>query len=154
MWQLAAESPSSLIGVFAYTVQCTGTVTSVRARGFCPSSTDGSGVIMQIINSTLQDGIVLIHNTNVTAECNTSAPVGSDYYEGYVNASNLSINVVSGGFLGVRFSQICTNESCFFQTATIDQTSSHNVFFVNVDLMQTDPEVSLFFSATISFITG
>ena len=105
--QLAESLPSS--GYLSYAISCSGTVTSIRARGFCPASANGSSnVVMQIFNSTFIQGILEYNDTNITVECNTSAAVGSDYYEGYVSKDDLNINVESGGLLSVRLNSNCS----------------------------------------------
>lgn len=141
--------PSSFNGTFSYLIPCDGTVTSIRARGFCPARINDSAIVLTILNST-----VVAVSSNITvikAECNTSAPVGPDYYEGYVNVNNLSISVVSGGFLSVFFpgSDCLANETCLFQPAILNETRSENLFFFDRKLVRSEPEVSLLFSATI-----
>ena len=141
--EAAGGGRTTLEGVFAYRVRCTGTVTSVRARGFCPpSATNGSDVVMQIIN-TDRDSLLQVLTTDVAADCNTSAPVGPDYYEGYVNVDNLSISVVSGGYFGVKLLPK------FFQPASINETSSQTVVLIEGLTMTSVPEVSLLFSVNL-----
>ena len=144
--ELAESPPSS--GYLSYVMSCSGTVTSIRARGFCPASANSSrNVVMQIFNSTYINGTLKYNDTNVTAECNTSAAVGSDYYEGYVSKDNLNINVKSGGFLGVRLNSKC---SCLFLPAIlINKTSKHILWYFNDELEISDPGGSLFFTAII-----
>ena len=144
-------SPPSLRGYFSYQVPCTGTVTSIRARGFCPVRTNGSSaVVMQIFNSTIRDHRIVFNDTNLTAECNTSAAVGSEYYEGYVDAYNLSIKIEARGHIGLRFfSQYCSRYGCFFQPIIANETSNFNLYFYNEALQEFDLGVSLLFSATI-----
>ena len=145
--QLAESQPSS--GYLSYLMSCSGTVTSIRARGFCPVGTNGSSnVVMQIFNSTYIQGKFKHTDTNVTAECNTSAAVGSDYYEGYVSKDDLNINVESGGFLSVRLNSNC---SCFFLPAIlVNKTSKHNLLYLDDGLESSDPGGSLFFTAIIT----
>ena len=154
--QLTTESPPS--GFFAYTVSCTGTVTSVRARGFCPATGNGSNVVMVLFNSTIRDRVLLADSTELTAECNNASNpvVKSDvsYYEGNVSADNLSISVNAGGFLSVRIS-LCSpsnRESCVFLPAVFTEPSNHTLCYYTDDLIKITPEVpvhSLAFSATI-----
>ena len=142
--------PSSLNGTFSYLISCDGTVTSIRARGFCPARINASAIVMIVVNSTIVAGGVRSNFTKIEVECNTSAPVGSGYYEGYVNASKLSISVVSGGFLSAFSSSDClANETCLFQPAITNETRSQNLFFFDRNLRRSEPEVSLLFSATI-----
>ena len=148
-FQLAGKT---LTGIYTYSLLCTGTVTSVRATGFCPAATNGSGVVMQMYNITVRDGQFSFDSTLVPAECNTSAPVGPDYYEGYVDVNNLTIRVFTDGFLGVRFESECTADSCLFQPAITNKTSSQRVLFLNNSAMVTEPKVSILFSGEI--LTG
>ena len=143
--------PSSLNGTFSYLIPCDGKVTSIRARGFCPARINDSAIVLTILNSTVVAGEVSSNITVIKAECNISAPVGSDYYEGYVNVNNLSIRVVSGGFLSVFFpgSDCITDETCLFQPAILNETRSENLFFFDRKLMRSERDVSLLFSATI-----
>ena len=137
---------------------CDGTVTSVRARGFCPVETGGNTVIMRIINARRSTEI-MSKNTNVVAECNTSAAVGSDYYEGFVSVDNLSIKLKSGDFLGIDLG-ISPNPpcSCLFIPAVVRKSSNHSLMYVNLNinnrLQGTFPAVSLLFSANISVNEG
>ena len=148
------QSLPFLNGVLAYQVLCDGTVTSVRARGFCPVETGGNTVIMRIINARRSTGIIS-KDTNVVAECNTSAAVGSDYYEGFISVDNLSIELKSGDFLGIdlgiRPNLPC---SCLFILAIVRKSSNHSVMFLNNQLQKTSPAVSLLFSANISVNEG
>jgi hypothetical protein len=83
------------------------------------------------------------------AECNTSAPVGSDYYEGYFSRDDLKIVIPRGGFLSIQFAVGCTEQGCLFQPAIVNKTSQHGLYFANNDgIMET--ELSLLFSATIN----
>ena len=143
--------PSSLDGTFSYLVSCDGKVTSIRARGFCPARINDSAIVLTILDSTVVAGEVSSNITLIKAECNTSAPVGPDYYEGYVNVNNLSISVVSGGFLSVFFpgSDCLANETYLFQPAILNETRSENLFFFDRKLVRSEPDVSLLFSATI-----
>ena len=145
--QLAESLPSS--GYLSYLMSCSGTVTSIKARGFCPVGANGSSnVVMQIFNSTYIHGMLQYNDTNITAECNTSAAVGSDYYEGYVSRDDLNINVESGGFLSVRLNSNC---SCLFLPAIlVNKTSKHTLWYFNDGLARSDPGGSLFFTAIIT----
>ena len=155
--QLTTESPPPT-GFFTYTVSCTGTVTSVRARGFCPAAGNGSNVVMVLFNSTLRDGVLHADSTELAAECNNASDpvVRSDvsYYEGNVSADNLSISVSAGDFLSVRFSQCSPSnrESCVFLPAVFTEPSNHTLGYYTDNLIKITPEVpvhSLAFSATI-----
>ena len=143
------DSPSSRRGFYSYRVQCSGTVTSVRARGFCPARTNGSVVVMVVINSTADVDSLMVDVTNLAAECNTSAPVGSDYYEGYVSSDNLNIRVEFNGFLSVIFNPNCSNGRCFFQPTLVNRTSNHTLLFFTEQLKVSVPPESILFSANI-----
>ena len=147
--QQIAGTPSFIRGYFSYVVPCTGTVTSIRARGFCPIGNNRTTVVMQIFNSTIRDHKLVFNDTNLTVECNTSAAVGSDHYEGYINAYNLSITVESRGHLGLRRFYPCSRYGCFFQPAIVNKSSDFNLYSYTENLEESNPGVSLLFSATI-----
>ena len=141
-------------GILAYQVLCDGTVTSVRARGFCPVETGGNTVIMRIIKATISPAL-MSNDTNVVAGCNTSAAVGSDYYEGFVSVDNLSIELKSGDFLGIDLGTSLNPPcSCLFIPAVVTKSSNHSLMFLNNLLQRTYPAVSLLFSANISVNEG
>ena len=109
--------------------------------------------MLRLINTTQDEGGALATDfIDITAECNTSAAVGSDYYEGSVSAVNVSMRVKRGGYLSVRYNPGCVqnNDSCFFQPAIIDKPSNNTLYFFTVQLVRSDPRVSLFFSAKIT----
>ena len=149
------QSLPFLNGGLAYQVLCDGTVTSVRARGFCPVETGGNTVIMRIINATLSPAI-MYKDTNVAVECNTSAAVGSDYYEGFVSVDNLSIELKSGDLLGIDLGTFLYPPcSCLFIPAVVRKsTSNHTLMHFNYRLDRTSSAVSLLFSASISVNEG
>ena len=89
---MLGDNLSNLRGVFSYPMSCTGNVTSIRARGFCPYPANSSTAPSRTVN-----------DTKFEVECNTSAAAVDGYHEGYVSADNLSITVTSGGYLSVRF---------------------------------------------------
>ena len=145
---MLGDNLSNLRGVFSYPMSCTGNVTSIRARGFCPYPAN-STVVMQIFNSTFEDGRIGFNDTKFEVECNTSAAAVDGYHEGYVSADNLSITVTSGGYLSVRFDPKCSNEGCFFRPAIVNETSKTDLIFFSDELKRLDVGVSLAFSATI-----
>ena len=148
--QQIAGTPSITKGFFSYVVPCRGTVTSIRARGFCPIGSNGTtAVVMQIFNSTIRDHRLVFNDTNLTVECNISAAVGSDHYEGYINAYNLSITVESRGHLVLRRFYPCSPYGCFFQPAIVNKSSDFNLYSYTENLEESNPGVSLLFSATI-----
>ena len=102
---------------------CTGVITSIRAQGYCPSHPENSTVVLQIFNSTIETGIPIYNNFNLTAECNSSAPEQSYYERGYVSSENINIQVQTGGHLSVRVSPNCSEGVCLFQPATINRTN-------------------------------
>ena len=109
---------------------------------------------MRIINATLSPGI-MSKDTNVVAECNTSAAVGSDYSEGFISVDNLSIELKSGDFLGIDLGTSLNPPcSCLFIPAVVRKSSNHSLMYLNNLLQRSSPAVSLLFSAIISVNDG
>ena len=102
---------------------------------------------MRLYNSSIQETGYTRNGMNVTAVCNTSAPVDTNYYEGYVSIDNLSIMVDAGGYLSISFDPKCSELGCLFQPAIVNETSNHVLEFFNNKLSK--PMVSLIFAATI-----
>ena len=102
---------------------CTGIITSIRAQGYCPSRPENSTVVLQIINSTFENGILITNGTNLMAECNYSVLEDSNSQKGYVSSDNISIQVQSGGHLSVIVSPNCSERVCLFQPATMNRTN-------------------------------
>ena len=104
---------------------------------------------MRLYNSSIKE-IGYTHNdTNVTAVCNTSAPVDTNYYEGYVSIDNLSIMVDAGGYLTIWFDPNCSEFGCLFQPAIVNETSSHVLDFFDPSNKKIEHMMSLTFAATI-----
>ena len=105
---------------------------------------------MRLYNSSIQETGYTRNGTNVTAVCNTSAPVDTNYYEGYVSIDNLSIMVDARGYLSIGFDPKCSELGCLFQPAIVNETSRHVLeFFDSSNNKLSKPMVSLIFAATI-----
>ena len=149
---------TNLTGFFTYPISCTGTLVSINARGFCRKTNKS----VKLFIGTVQFADETFNLTTLTrigqhfieAECDTSTTIPeSEYYRGTINVDNQKILVLEGEFLGVRFNPNCTEDSCLFQPAIVNETSEHILLFVddNFDLEQ-QTHTSLLFSATCKYV--
>ena len=146
--------PPNFTGLFVYKLSCdAGTVTSVRARGFCHITAHNQTVELEIFNATFEFGAFEFFTTTVKANCDTNAVNGTDnYYGGYVSADDVNIRIPSGGLLGVHFHPRHKSNNTFLPAVINKKTSNYAVSFITDALKTTDPNFTLLFSATI--VTG
>lgn len=104
---------------------------SIRARGYCPAQSNGTGIVLQVFNATVRHGTIIFNTSNITAECNTTAIIDSSYYEGYVSIDDLDIIIPPEGLFSIRYDPNC---SCFFQPLLINTTGKHDWYYFNEKL--------------------
>ena len=139
--------PREIDGYFVYTVPCGGTLTSVKARGFCMRE---NNVELRLIYGYYDNmGQLQIDYELVKAECNASTSVMSKFYEGKVTNDSLSLVIPQGGFFSITLISDCSKTECYFQPAIINKTSNYILKFgVSVHLIS-HTDLSLLFSANI-----
>ena len=134
-------------GYFRYIVPCGGIVTSIEARGFCGRAND---VKLRLLYG-YRDSKGVRHSSAelVEAECDTSANVSSEIYEGTVRNDSLNITIPKGGDLRIYLIPGCSKEKCYFQPAIINKTSSYTMEFRDDEKVWRNTNLSLLFSANI-----
>ena len=138
--------PREIDGYFVYTVPCGGTLTSVKARGFCIGE---DNVELKLTYGYSDMGQLHIHHEQVKAECNASTSVMSNFHEGKVTNDSLSLVIPPGGFVTIHLISDCSKDDCHFQPAIINKTSNYTLEF-GVDLrLNSHTDLSLLFSANI-----
>ena len=139
--------PREIDGYFVYTVPCGGTLTSVKARGFCVRE---NNVELRLING-YYDKMGQLHFSyeQVKAECNASTSVMSIFYEGKVTNDSLSLVIPPGGFVGINVISDCSKDECYFQPAIINKTSNYTLEFGDYPHLINHTDLSLLFSANI-----
>ena len=146
---LVAE-PSRIRGYYAYILPCGGIVTSVEARGFCGRP---DNVELRLLSAARADhSFSNVHDiVFLDAKCNKTAKVDENYYEGYVSATGLNIQVPPGNVLAVNLNPDCSSK-CYFQPAVINKTmdSNYEVVFGDSYFVWSPTNTSLFFSANIT----
>lgn len=124
------DSPSNFTeGNYSYLIpeSCDGTIlTSLRARGFCPTAANGQKVVMQLIYYEAEE---FAYRFSAKAECDTSSEVVPGFYEGNVSADNLSISVKGRTYLGITFIPECPHNNCLFQPAIVNVPSKLDLYF-------------------------
>ena len=138
--------PREIDGYFVYTVPCGGTLTSVKARGFCIRE---DNVELRLIYGYYDMGQLHIHHELVKAECNVSTSVMSKCYEGKVTNDSLSLVIHPGGFVGINVISDCSKDECYFQPAIINKTSNYTLEFGDCPHLINHTDLSLLFSANI-----
>ena len=133
-------------GYFRYIVPCGGIVTSIEARGFCGRAND---VELRLLYGYKDSKGIHISTELVEAECNTSANVSSEIYEGTVRNDRLNIIIPHGGDLRIYLIPDCSKEKCYFQPAIINKTSSYTMEFRDDEKVWRNTNLSLLFSANI-----
>ena len=115
---------SSLVeGIFAYRVNCSGTVVSLAAYGLCPYPNNGT-VVLHLLLRTSFSGDDVEHYF-IAAECNKSEVFpGASYTQGYVISQNLNFTFPhGGGYIAVNRMRGCTMEKCLFLVAAKSKTT-------------------------------
>ena len=139
--------PREIDGYFKYTVPCGGTLTSVKARGFCIR--EDSVELRLIYGYYDKMGQLHVNYELVKAECNASTSVMSKFYEGKVTNDSLYLVIPPGGFVTIHLISDCSKDECYFQPAIINKTSNYTLEF-GVDLrLNSHTDLSLLFSANI-----
>ena len=138
--------PNPIRGYFRYIVPCGGIVTSIEARGFCGRAND---VELRLLYGYKDSKGIHISTELVEAECNTSANVSSEIYEGTVRNDSLNIIIPHGGDLRIYLIPDCSKEKCYFQPAIINKTSSYTMEFRDDEKVWRNTNLSLLFSANI-----
>ena len=138
--------PREIDGHFKYTVPCGGTLTSVKARGFCIRE---DNVELRLIYGYFDKlGQLHFNYELVEAECNASTSV-STFYEGKVTNDSLSLVIRPGGFVGINLISDCSKDDCSFQPAIINKTSNYTLEFGVYPHLISHTDLSLLFSANI-----
>ena len=134
-------------GYFRYIVPCGGIVTSIEARGFCGRAND---VELRLLFG-YRDSKGVRHSSAelVEAECDTSANVSSEIYEGTVRNDSLNITIPHGGYICIYLIPDCSKEKCYFQPAIINKTSSYTMEFRDDEKVWRNTNLLLLFSANI-----
>ena len=139
--------PREIDGYFIYTVPCGGTLTSVKARGFCIRE---DNVELRLICGYYDKmGQLHFNYELVKAECNASTSVMSKFYEGKVTNDSLSLVIPPGGFFGITLISDCSKDECYFQPAIINKTSNYTLEFGDYPHLISHTDLSLLFSANI-----
>ena len=139
--------PREIDGYFVYTVPCGGTLTSVKARGFCIRE---DNVELRLIYGYYDKmGQLHFNYELVKAECNVSTSVMSKFYEGKFVNDSLSLVIPPGGFVGITLISNCSKDECYFQPAIINKTSNYTLEFGDYPHLISHTDLSLLFSANI-----
>ena len=139
--------PREIDGYFKYTVPCGGTLTSVKACGFCIRE---DNVELRLIHGYYDKmGQLHFNYELVKAECNVSTSVMSKFYKGKVTNDSLSLIIPPGGFVGINVISDCSKDECYFQPAIINKTSNYTLEFGDYPHLMSHTDLSLLFSANI-----
>ena len=138
--------PRKIDGYFKYTVPCGGTLTSIKARGFCIRE---DNVELRLIYGYYDMGQLHINHELVEAECNVSTSVMSKFYEGKVTNDSLYLVIPPGGFVTIHLISDCSKNECYFQPAIINKTSNYTLEFGVDPRLISHTDLSLLFSANI-----